>query len=132
MYPKKMMRLEIMLCLQLLSALTTGSKSTFELLARRKHDFSMYLFKKAEMMSTRVDACAVNCARNPRCSVFKCDMLASLCTTFAPDRFRQASTGDLEAQLGYYAYTDREIYVFNLAVSAMINLIKGIYSNDLN
>ncbi|XP_046568158.1 C-type lectin domain family 4 member G-like [Haliotis rubra] len=100
------MKLVIMLCLQLLFALSNGIQSTFELLTQPNNDFSKFGYQEATVSTGRHDECASHCAQNPRCSVFKYDIPASLCTTLVPDRFNWVSAEVPKAQESVYAYTD--------------------------
>ncbi|XP_071084277.1 perlucin-like [Haliotis cracherodii] len=99
-----MMRFKIMICLLLLfSRITGGTRSTFELLTQRHPDHYTLVY---QMATTRADTCAVDCARHPRCSLFKFDTHASLCTILVPDTFRVASIGYRTQAEKHYAFSN--------------------------
>ncbi|XP_067684630.1 C-type lectin domain family 4 member G-like [Haliotis asinina] len=105
MHQKKAMRLVIILCLSLFPALSTGIQSTFELLIKR-NEFPMFSYQQTTVTAGTHDECATQCARNPRCSLFKYEIPASQCTTLAPDRFNWGSAEVRKAQESVYAHTD--------------------------
>ncbi|XP_046547629.1 brevican core protein-like [Haliotis rubra] len=102
-----MMRFKIMMCLlQLLSRMTNGTRSAFELLTQRHIGHTVYEYQMTTSSTTRADTCAASCARHPRCSIFKFNPNTSLCTIFVPDTFLQVSSGNLGDAERHYALTN--------------------------